>query len=66
MRTAQPTMRDVASAAGVSIKTVSRVVNDEPGVAPGTRLRVQCEVERLHFTPNLAAQELRSTSRRSG
>ena len=56
---AQPTMRDVALVAGVSIKTVSRVVNGEPGVAPDTRLRVQSAVEQLHFTPNLAARRLR-------
>jgi LacI family transcriptional regulator len=60
--TAQPTMRDVALVAGVSIKTVSRVVNDEPGVAPATRRRVQAVVERLRFTPNLVARELRSRS----
>ena len=62
MGTAQPTMRDVALVAGVSIKTVSRVVNGEPGVAPATRRRVQAVVERLRFTPNLVARELRSPS----
>ena len=62
MGTAQPTMRDVALVAGVSIKTVSRVVNDEPGVAPATRLRVQAAVERLRFTPDPVARALRSRS----
>ena len=33
----RPTMRDVAALAGVSLKTVSRVVNDEPGVSPSWR-----------------------------
>ena len=55
-------MRDVALVAGVSIKTVSRVVNGEPGVAPATRRRVQDVVERLDFSPNLLARELRSPS----
>lgn len=62
MEMAPPTMRDVALVAGVSIKTVSRVVNGEPGVAPHTRLRVQSAVEQLHFTPNTAAQRLRTAS----
>lgn len=57
-------MRDVATIAGVSVKTVSRVVNGEPGVAPATRLQVQSVIDRLRFTPNLAARELRSASRR--
>ena len=59
-------MRDVAAVVGVSIKTVSRVVNDEAGVSPDTRRRVQAVLDRLHFTPNLAARELRSPVRRAG
>lgn len=37
---ARPTMKDVASRAGVALKTVSRVVNGEPGVTPQTTKRV--------------------------
>ena len=40
-RPTQATMRDVAVAADVSLKTVSRVVNLEPGVAPETKQRVE-------------------------
>src|SRR4051794_33078414 len=40
LRTTRPTMRDVAVLAGVSLKTVSRVINDEPGVAATTAGRV--------------------------
>ncbi len=53
------TMRDVAALAGVSVKTVSRVVNDEPGVSPAVRDRVHAAVERLDYHPNLAASSLR-------
>ncbi len=55
----RPTMREVAALAGVSVKTVSRVVNDEPGVSPDVRDRVRAAVERLDYHPNLAASNLR-------
>ncbi|MDH3645577.1 MAG: LacI family DNA-binding transcriptional regulator [Gammaproteobacteria bacterium] len=57
------TINDVASLAGVSIKTVSRVVNGLPNVAEATRKRVNIAIERLNFRPNLSAQRL--ASRRS-
>jgi LacI family transcriptional regulator len=50
---------DVAALAGVSIKTVSRVVNDEPGVLPDTRDRVQRAVRELGFVPDLRARALK-------
>lgn len=59
-------MRDVAALAGVSIKTVSRVVNDEPGVAEGVRGRVQDAVGRLDYRHNLGASNLRRGKGRSG
>ena len=59
-------MRDVAALAGVSLKTVSRVVNDEPGVSPDVRERVTAAVARLDYRPNLAASNLRRTGARSG
>lgn len=59
-------MRDVAALAGVSLKTVSRVVNDEPGVSPDVRERVTTAVARLDYRPNLAASNLRRTDARSG
>src|SRR5690349_12190969 len=54
-----PTMRDVAREAQVSLKTVSRVVNGEPGVRPDTAERVRAAVERLGFRPNALASALR-------
>jgi LacI family transcriptional regulator len=41
------TMRDVAAAAGVSTKTVSRVFNDDPHVDPATRSRVEAMIRTL-------------------
>jgi LacI family transcriptional regulator len=56
---ARPTMSDVARAAGVSLKTVSRVVNREPGVRPDTSDRVRLAIEELGFRRNEAARVLR-------
>jgi len=53
------TMRDVAKAAGVSLMTVSRVVNSEPGVQPETAAKVERAVRRLGYQRNDAARQLR-------
>ncbi|WP_088317987.1 LacI family DNA-binding transcriptional regulator [Kineosporia sp. R_H_3] len=55
----RPTMRDVAARAGVSLKTVSRVVNAEPGVSPALADRVRRAVTELDFRPNVGASSLR-------
>lgn len=61
------TIRDVASQAGVSINTVSRVVNDRPDVHPATRSRVQRVIAQLGYRPNgLARSLLRRRSRTIG
>lgn len=52
------TMRDVAARVGVSHQTVSRVVNDDPAVAPETRERVMAAIQALNYQPNLAARAL--------
>ena len=54
------TMHDVARMAGVSIKTVSNVINDYPHVRPDTRERVNQAIEQLDYRPNLSARGLRS------
>ena len=59
------TMRDVAALAGVSLKTVSRVVNGEPGVSAGMAARVQEAADRLSFRLDLGARSLRRTDRRT-
>jgi LacI family transcriptional regulator len=52
-------MKDVASAAGVALKTVSRVVNGEPGVNPTTAERVREAIELLGYSRNESARVLR-------
>jgi DNA-binding LacI/PurR family transcriptional regulator len=52
------TMRDVAQRAGVSIKTVSRVVNNQGEISEATRCRVQSVIEELGYRPNVLARGL--------
>jgi LacI family transcriptional regulator len=54
------TIEDVAARAGVSIATVSRVVNRHYGVAPGTLTRVQDAIDDLGYESSLVARSLRS------
>lgn len=51
-------IEDVAAVAGVSIKTVSRVLNNEPNVRVETRDKVLAAVARLGYRPNLSARSL--------
>jgi len=51
-------IEDVAAQAGVSMKTVSRVLNDEPNVSEATRERVREVVERLQYRPHPSARVL--------
>lgn len=55
----RPTMRDVASHARVALKTVSRVVNGEPGVSETTAERVRAAIDELGFRRNDSARVLR-------
>jgi LacI family transcriptional regulator len=55
----RPTMKDVANRARVALKTVSRVVNDEPGVTPETATRVRNAINELGFRRNDSARLLR-------
>ncbi|WP_248958231.1 LacI family DNA-binding transcriptional regulator [Sphaerisporangium perillae] len=58
-RRGRPTMNDVAATAGVALKTVSRVVNDEPGVNAATAERVRQAIELLGYRRNDGARVLR-------
>jgi LacI family transcriptional regulator len=51
-------MSDVAVAAGVSQQTVSRVLNNNPAVASGTRIRVRAAVDALGYRRNMVARAL--------
>ena len=59
-------MRDVAALAGVSLKTVSRVVNRETGVSAELATRVTRAAEQLDYRPNLTASNLRRADQRTG
>lgn len=52
------TIRHVAADAGVSLQTVSRVINDAPNVRPEVKLRVQASIEKLGYVPSIAAQRM--------
>ncbi|MDN3295097.1 LacI family DNA-binding transcriptional regulator [Streptomyces ficellus] len=57
-RVGPPTLDEVAALAGVGRGTVSRVVNNAPGVKEATRLLVQQAIDRLGYVPNRAARAL--------
>src|SRR6185369_8789587 len=54
------TMRDVAQRAGVSAKTVSRVVNNDRYVSADVRERVERAIDELQYVPNMLAVTFRS------
>jgi LacI family transcriptional regulator len=58
-KTAMVTLRQVAERAGVSIKTVSRIVNGDPAVNSKTRIAVQQHLQSLNYVPNHAARMMR-------
>lgn len=60
MKTA--TLRDVAREAGVSVSTASRVLNEQPFVSDGVRVRVLAASERLGYRPDVAARAMRTGS----
>ncbi|MFC4018765.1 LacI family DNA-binding transcriptional regulator [Micromonospora sp. GCM10011542] len=54
------TLKDVARLAGVSVKTVSNVVNDYPHISPAMRRRVDAAIAELRYRPNVFARTLRT------
>ena len=52
------TIKDVAEKSGVSVSTVSRVLNDHPDVSEKVRNRVMAVVNELHYVPNNSARDL--------
>lgn len=61
----RPTLRDVAALAGVSFKTVSRVVNGEPGVSDRLAGQVREAADQLGYRPNAMATALRRADGRT-
>ena len=62
---AHATIKDIAAAAGVGITTVSRALNNQPGVSKTTRAKVLAAAEDLNYRPNLFAKNLRSMELRT-
>src|SRR4051794_3833660 len=60
-----PSIRDVASEAGVSHQTVSRVLNNHPSIRPATEARVREVMTRLGYRPNRAARTLVTAKHRA-
>lgn len=58
------TIYDIAQIAGVSASTVSRVMNDKPGVGEATRKKIKEIMQKHHFQPSEAAQDLATNSTR--
>ncbi|MFE9533533.1 LacI family DNA-binding transcriptional regulator [Streptomyces sp. NPDC006691] len=58
-------IKDVASEAGVSVATVSRVLNSHPSVSEAARVRVLAAVETLGYRPNAVARSLRTDRTRT-
>lgn len=59
-RESRPTLRTVAALAGLAVTTVSRALADDPRIAAETRRRVQDIARQLGYSPNRAAQRLRT------
>ncbi len=52
------TIKHVAADAGVSLQTVSRVINSEPNVRPAMKEMVQASIDKLGYVPSIAAQRM--------
>lgn len=52
------TIKHVAADAGVSLQTVSRVINNEPNVRPAMKEKVQASIDKLGYVPSIAAQRM--------
>lgn len=57
-KTVRANIKDVASVAGVSTQTVSRVINERPDVSPETRKRVKDVIEQVGYRPSALARSL--------
>lgn len=59
------TLQDVADAVGLTANTVSRALNDKPGVSAATRALIKAEAERIGYVPNVHARSLVLGSRKT-
>src|SRR3546814_19105707 len=61
----QPTLQDLAKVVGLTANTISRALNDRPGVSATTRALIKAEAERLGYVPNVHARSLVLGSRKT-
>lgn len=57
----QLTIKDIAKYCGVGVSTVSRAINNDPGISPKTKERVLKVVKEFHYVPNNSARNLKMT-----
>ena len=62
MKNKNLTIKDISELSGVSIRTVSRVINNHPNVKTKTREKVQAILDETHFNVNIYAKNLRVKS----
>ena len=55
------TIKDIAKICNVGISTVSRAINDDPGINKNTQERILKVIEEYHYVPNNSARNLKMT-----
>ena len=60
-----PTLHDIAERLGLTANTISRALNERPGVSAATRALIKAEAERLGYVPNMHARSLVLGSRKT-
>ncbi|MFR2128965.1 MAG: LacI family DNA-binding transcriptional regulator [Eubacterium ventriosum] len=55
------TIKDIAKICGVGISTVSRAINDDPGINQNTRKRILKVIKEYNYVPNNSARNLKMT-----
>lgn len=60
-----PTIKEIAKASGVSVATVSNIMNNKGGVGAQTKARVEKVIEEMNYTPNYVAKNLKTKNTRS-
>lgn len=64
-RDTMPTIKEIARECGVSVATVSNIINDKGKVGEETKKRVLQVIQEMNYTPNIVAQNLKTKNTRS-
>ncbi|WP_418624123.1 LacI family DNA-binding transcriptional regulator, partial [Waltera sp.] len=59
-RDTMPTIKEIARECGVSVATVSNIINDKGKVGEETKKRVLQVIQEMNYTPNIVAQNLKT------